>query len=283
MLPPLSSLRCPRTLGFSAPRAFTNVSISKTASPALQRHLSVYYPCSLPCAGVLVDTRTSRKAPRLSFRTLQHSSAGKALFYDSLSRNVWKVLPYSPEVPPSGFGYPLGGVSSLQPRMFFSTPNALGFRPSELCSFLVIKVFFRKLLSAPALCCKTFQPCTGAPAVYSHKKSRASCPQRFSPGRDRCSPGPSGLSGSPYSAPMGRASLTSHAPHALRFCLSSRKAKPGTPGVSGTETQHLPSQGAGPSDLLTDCTRHLLERWAFRGVFFRLSAGNSLRNSRYTS
>jgi hypothetical protein len=175
LLPPLSSLRFTRTLGFSAPHAFTNVAIRKTASPALRRHLSVLHPCSLFCFKVPVDSRTMCKTPRLSFLALQRSSVEKALFVDSLSRSVWKALPCFPKVPSSGFGYPLDGVSTFQPRESFSTPDALGLRPSELCSFVMIDVSFRKRLSALALSCKTPRLRTGASAVCSHNESRVSC------------------------------------------------------------------------------------------------------------
>jgi hypothetical protein len=167
-------LRFTRTLGFSAPHAFTNVAIRKTASPALRRHLSVFHPCSLSRAKIPVDSRTLGQTPRLSFLALQHASVEKALFCVSLSRNVWKALPCFPKVPPSGFGYPLDGVSTFQPWEYFSTPNALGLRPSELCSFAMIDVLFRKHLSAPALCCKTSRLHTGASAVCSHSESRVS-------------------------------------------------------------------------------------------------------------
>jgi hypothetical protein len=167
-------LRFTRTLGFSAPHAFTNVAIRKTASLALRRHLSVFHPCSPFRSKIPVDSRTLGQTPRLSFLALQRASAEKTLFFASLSGGVWKVLPYSPEVPSSGFGYPHDGVSTFQPWESFSTPNALGLRPTELCSFVMIDVLFRKRLSAPALSYKTSRLHIGAPAVCSHNESRVS-------------------------------------------------------------------------------------------------------------
>jgi hypothetical protein len=58
-------------------------------------------------------------------------------------RGVWEMLPVIPDVPPSGFGYPLGGVSKTDPRRSFSTTNAHGLRPSELFSISEIDEFFR--------------------------------------------------------------------------------------------------------------------------------------------
>jgi len=60
-------------------------------------------------------------------------------------------LPWSSEVPHPGFGYPLCGVSLRKPVKPLSAPNALGLRPSKLCSFPMIEVSSRKPLSAPAL------------------------------------------------------------------------------------------------------------------------------------
>jgi hypothetical protein len=48
-------------------------------------------------------------------------------------------LPGLPEVPPSGFGYPLGGVSCPNPWKPLSASHALGLRPSELSSSPVIR------------------------------------------------------------------------------------------------------------------------------------------------
>jgi hypothetical protein len=53
------------------------------------------------------------------------------------------MLPFIPDVPPSGFGYPLGGVSLTDPQQFISTANAHGLSPSEHYSFSEIDGFFR--------------------------------------------------------------------------------------------------------------------------------------------
>jgi hypothetical protein len=43
-------------------------------------------------------------------------------------------LPQPRKEPPSGFGYPLGGVSSIHPRETLSAPHALGLHPSKFSS-----------------------------------------------------------------------------------------------------------------------------------------------------
>ena len=153
-------MRYPRTFGSSVSHAFTCVSTRKTASLALQRHLSVFIPSRRQLSSAPVDSETARLAPRVSFMALQHSSDIEALLSTSLAKRVWKGLPASPEVPFPGFGYPLNGVSSPHPWTSLSTPDALGLRPSELCSASVIRGPFRIARSAPALSYKT------NPALY---------------------------------------------------------------------------------------------------------------------
>jgi hypothetical protein len=71
------------------------------------------------------------------------------------------------EVPPPGFGYPLGGVSSPDPWKPLSAPNALGLRPSELSSNPVAQN--RSPYPVPLLCfsIKLAQLDPGTPAAYS--------------------------------------------------------------------------------------------------------------------
>lgn len=64
-------------------------------------------------------------------------------------------MPSISEVPHSGFGYPLCGVSHSKPWKPLSVPNAPGLRPSKLSSSPMIDKPFRIYLSAPALSHKT--------------------------------------------------------------------------------------------------------------------------------
>jgi hypothetical protein len=71
--------------------------------------------------------------------------------HSPLPKSVWKTVPSLPEVPHSGFGYPLCGVSHSKPRKPLSVPNALGLRPTKPCSFLMIESPSRMTLSVHAL------------------------------------------------------------------------------------------------------------------------------------
>jgi hypothetical protein len=62
------------------------------------------------------------------------SSDESALLFTSRLTRVWKTWLGSPEVPFSGFGYPLNGVRDPHPWEPLSAPNAPGFRSSELFS-----------------------------------------------------------------------------------------------------------------------------------------------------
>jgi hypothetical protein len=79
----------------------------------------------------------------------------KALFCAPLSGSVREALPSFSEVPHTGFGYPLCGVSTSHPRKHLSAPNTHGLRPSKLFSSPAIDQLFRTDLSAPAFSYKT--------------------------------------------------------------------------------------------------------------------------------
>jgi hypothetical protein len=60
-------------------------------------------------------------------------------------------MPELRKEPPSGFGYPLGGVSSAQPRKPFSAPHALGLDPSKFFSKAPVESRFLDLRVARTL------------------------------------------------------------------------------------------------------------------------------------
>lgn len=69
-----------------------------------------------------------RQAPRLSFVAFQHLSCSATLFYAAGSPTTSpRLLPYLREVPRSGFGYPLRGVSCATLRSLFQLLALLGF------------------------------------------------------------------------------------------------------------------------------------------------------------
>ena len=79
--------------------------------------------------------------------TLQHVQTEKPFFFTWLSPSVQTALPRCLKVPPSGFGYPLDGVSLSILGSNFSTPHAHGLRSSGLCSALVANLGFPHDLS----------------------------------------------------------------------------------------------------------------------------------------
>lgn len=89
-------------------------------------------------------------APRLSSSALQHSSDPRTLLFIPCGTSE-KLLPCLSEVPPSGFGYPLGDFSPSDPREPLSAPNAPGLPLSKLSSSTAIGETFPSHLSALAL------------------------------------------------------------------------------------------------------------------------------------
>lgn len=144
------------------------------SSPALQRHLSV-----LPLRSPLLYRRLRptrnhpRKAPRRSCSTPQHFQIPWPFFARLRLKPRPIGLARPSEVPSPGFGYPLDGVSSQNPRRPLSAPNALGLSPSELSSSPVIEGW--SPIPPPLLrfAAKPVRPRIGAPTAYSHRKSRA--------------------------------------------------------------------------------------------------------------
>jgi hypothetical protein len=94
-------------------------------------------------------------APRLSFFALQHSSDPEThlCIPCGTSERLCSALP---DVPPSGFGYPLGGFRPPDPREPLSAPNAPGLPLSKLSSLTAIGKTFPSHLSALALFTETF-------------------------------------------------------------------------------------------------------------------------------
>lgn len=118
-----------------------------------------------------LDSNPQPNAPRLDFSSLQHLSVEPALFFISYKTSE-KLLPCFSEEPPSGFGYPLGGVSRSQPWKF------LNLQRSWDSLFRALFLFhdrrkFPVLLSTPALFSETFRLRTGASVVFSHRRSCA--------------------------------------------------------------------------------------------------------------
>jgi hypothetical protein len=93
-----------------------------------------------------LDSNPQSDAPRMDFYSLQHLKLNRPFF--RLLRNVQKTLPCFLEVPFSGFGYPLNGVTIFQPWKRL-TSNAPRIHSSEPSSSSMVKesfLFFSPLL-----------------------------------------------------------------------------------------------------------------------------------------
>jgi len=183
--PPLSSFGLsPRTLGSSPSKGRRGCAPQSWASPALRDHLSV-----LPFPGPHPYRRAPSTKPTL--RMLLASAPCPfgifeihGPFFSPLAkrRRSW---PLSSEVPSSGFGYPLDGVSPVYPRGSLSTPNAPGVSPSKLSSSPVVEsrspqipplLHFRKKPLGLSRVLQGLPPTEKAGSLFA--------PRRINPGRD---------------------------------------------------------------------------------------------------
>jgi hypothetical protein len=116
-----------RALGFSAPgpRGICR-QIPRRSSPVLGLHLSglphraSFRPKARSC--LLPERNSSRHSA-----TLQHGRAKQPHFALGFGPSVRPTKPCRPKAPPSGFGYPLGGVSRIALGSLFQLPTLLGF------------------------------------------------------------------------------------------------------------------------------------------------------------
>ena len=114
------------------------------------------------------------RAPRVHFAALQHIKN---------RRPFSQHLRFSPRVPeacPAPGKSRSQGLATLSARLAISCPVKASFslRRSWASPFraFLLSGGRRKVplpLSAPALCCETSRPRIGAPAAFSHRKSRA--------------------------------------------------------------------------------------------------------------
>jgi len=153
-LPPLRSIP-------PGPRVFA----PRSPVPCLHRTSDLSCPSTPPSASLTFKPRRFPRprstpkpgstAPRLSFSALQHPSSPRTLLCIPC-RTSGRLCSALPEVPPSGFGYPLGVFSPLDSREPLSAPYAPGLPLSKLSSLTAIGKTFPSHLSAPALSTETF-------------------------------------------------------------------------------------------------------------------------------
>lgn len=115
MLPtrPSFSTADPRAFSAWPPLTVCSVRFILSCTSTPPQRLCLAVAAFLPVS--IVDNSHLRKAPRSSFSTLQHLRIQAPFFSTSDSEGVWITLPCHPEVPSPGFGYPLDGVSCLEP------------------------------------------------------------------------------------------------------------------------------------------------------------------------
>jgi hypothetical protein len=107
------------------------LSTKPLARPLLYLHAtSVAFPNARRSLEKVRPNLPSAQGSSRCSATLQRFQAKRPFFAPGFGPGVQEALPCSSEVPPSGFGYPLGGVSSLHPRKHLSASHAHGFCPS---------------------------------------------------------------------------------------------------------------------------------------------------------
>jgi len=151
-------------------------------------------------------------------------------------------LPFPPEVPPSGFGYPLGGFRALQPQKHVSASNAHGLYPSEPCSFPMVRASFRRPLSAPALLFKTHKALKRRLSGFipPGKPYPSSLPEDLIRVGTLALLGLSGLSGFPAICTVRRNSLPPDSPPVLVSHVAHTACIPGPQGLSAQIARRFP-------------------------------------------
>jgi hypothetical protein len=160
---------------------------SRPSSLVLFFHLSGLPESSLPDAQPEADAGPFIRL----LASLRVPSAFPALcapFSPSHLTSAWLTCPCVPEVPSSGFGYPLDGVSCTKPWKSFSSPDARGILSSERFSGLGIELGFHSILPLLRFLIKPLWLDAGASAVFSPKTSRTLAPRRcYNLGKAACS------------------------------------------------------------------------------------------------
>jgi len=144
-------------------------------------------------------------------------------------------VPSFPEVPPSGFGYPLDGVSSKNPWKPLSTSNALGVPSPELSLLFDGRVLgFPKTLPFLHFPRKPFRPSRCASRASSHRRSWVSFLLSGGLVRNETlgSPEVFGPAGLRLTQPRKRASPSFPSPHTLRNDPPLEETFPGPQGFA---------------------------------------------------
>lgn len=181
-------------------------------------------------------------------------------------------MPGHPEVPPTGFGYPPGGVSHSNPWELISSPNALGVHLSELFPLRWSRNSFLSLIrpctshvDRPSLrvVLRRFHPTVRAVSLTAHSGRLI---------RNGTFPLPrvSRLSGSPSEGPMEKASPFSHSPHTVRLFSLHREKNHRPQGFAYPSEWHSPKWVPPCLAFITDDRIPPFKCCPRCGLFFRL-------------
>jgi hypothetical protein len=228
----------PRVFGF---RTTEDQSTDPHAGPLLHlRATPVACPDARRPAQKAKPTWPLWRNSSLRSMTLQHIQTEEPFFAFGFRPNVPAALPHLREVPPSGFGYPLGGVSPPALGNLFSSPRSWAS---------LFRAFIRPRgrprvspePSARALPCQTARLGNGAPAASAYEASSAfRLPRLFISGE--CGLCPPELRRLPGLCPpdIGRSISLLPAPLALHLPTSG-EAGSRSPRGSLPAARHLPS------------------------------------------
>jgi len=240
---------------------------------ALSSHLSVLPYSLLPsyrCALSTGPTNSESSSLKLPAPT---AFADWRTPFCAPSRRRPDSLPCHPEVPPTGFGYPLGGVSRFNPWELISSPNAPGVHLPELhplrwsensFPFSVRPCTFR--IDRPSLyvVLRRLYPTVRAVSLTAHSEwliRNGTFPlSRF------CR-----LSGSPSERTMKKASPFSHSPHVVRLVSLHREKNHRPQGLAYLSEWHFPKWVPPCLAFSTDDRIPPLRCCPRCGLFFRLT------------
>jgi hypothetical protein len=189
-----------------------------------------------------------RKAPRCEFVALQRlRNRAPFLFTPFRERPAGVARPTG--VPPTGFGYPLGGISARNLGSIFQPPTLMGFALQSFPPARRSGIDFSNPLPLSRFLAKPYG-LTPAPQRF-HPTGPAAplAPRMINPGLGRLLSWAFGLSGSPSVGPLGK-HLSS--PNPSRSFLRATLPSParGAPGAALPTAWLSPSvEGAGPSGL----------------------------------
>jgi hypothetical protein len=227
----------------------------RASSPALSRHFSGLPQTALPRVENCADTASHTRLLD-SVRGPSACPSGGTLLFAKISLNVRKTLPRLPKAPPSGFGYPLGGVSNRCPRESVSTPHALGLCSSGLLSGPATQTRFPMPVPPLRFPAKPFDLAVALRRLsFAGPAEPSALGRSFKPEWGHGPPELLHLSGLP-SLDSWKSTCLFRSPHALASSASYETEKPAPQGVPSHEAA-LPLFRRAPTHLVFPTDRRL--------------------------